>query len=152
MKGGSSIIFLIIVIVVFYFLMIVPQRRQQRKRTDMMKQIGPGARVMTASGLYAEIVETRGDVVVARIADGVVVEMDSRAVVRVIEEAAQDEEFEEPTENEDGHRLGAPDEYEDEDEEFEDEEFDDEEEDESDEDDSDEAGRQFDEHLKRHGE
>ncbi|GMA59837.1 hypothetical protein GCM10025859_02770 [Alicyclobacillus fastidiosus] len=71
----------------------------------MMKELAPGAKIMTASGIYAEVAEIHGDIIVARIADGVEVEMDTRAVVRVVSEAT-----EVPAEDE--HPLGAPDEYE----------------------------------------
>lgn len=111
MKGGSSLIFLVIVVIVFYFLLILPQRRQQRKKAEMMKQLAPGSRVMTASGIYGDVVEIDGDIVIVEIAEGVEIEMDQRAIVRVISEGYAYEE-EEPTENEDGHVLGAPDEVE----------------------------------------
>ncbi|EJY56315.1 preprotein translocase, YajC subunit [Alicyclobacillus hesperidum URH17-3-68] len=138
MKGGSSLIFLIIVVIVFYFLMIVPQRRQQKKRAEMMKQIGPGARVMTASGLYAEVVETRGDIVVAQIAEGVNVEMDQRAVVRVIEEgpAQYNDEVDELPEADDNVVSGVSETVDQVDDELT----------------SSDAERQFDEHHKQHGE
>ncbi|GMA56280.1 preprotein translocase subunit YajC [Alicyclobacillus sacchari] len=137
MKGGSSLIFLIIVVIVFYFLMIVPQRRQQKKRAEMMKQIGPGARVMTASGLYAEIIETRGDIVVAQIADGVNVEMDQRAVVRVIEEGPtqHDDEADELPEVDAEAMSGVSEAVADTDDDFT----------------GSDAQRQFDEHHKQHG-
>ncbi|WP_367307279.1 preprotein translocase subunit YajC [Alicyclobacillus acidocaldarius] len=63
-------------------------------RAEMMKKLGPGARVMTAAGLYGEIVAMQGDIAIVRIADGVDVEMDQRAIVRVVEEG-RDVEHEE---------------------------------------------------------
>lgn len=94
LKGSSSILFLILLIVVFYVLILLPQRRQQKSRAEMMKKLGPGARVMTAAGLYGEIVAMQGDIAIVRIADGVDVEMDQRAIVRVVEEG-RDVEHEE---------------------------------------------------------
>lgn len=134
MKGGSSLIFLVVLVIVFYFLLILPQRRNQKKKADMMKQLSPGAKVMTASGIYAEVVEIHDDIVIAQIAEGVEIEMDQRAVVRVVSEgpAFSDEADDELLENEDGHPLGAP-EYEEED-------------------DEDEATREFDSHVEDHGE
>lgn len=139
LKGSSSILFLILLIVVFYVLILLPQRRQQKNRAEMMKKLGPGARVMTAAGLYGEIVAMRGDIAVIRIADGVDVEMDQRAIVRVIEEGHEpepedeiDEADETPedadgaVENDGGH---SSDEH----------------------DGTSEAAREFDEHRKEHG-
>lgn len=102
MKGGS-LLFLVILVIVFYFLMIVPQRRQQKKKAEMMKQLGPGAKVMTASGIYAEVVEIHDDIIVARVAPDVEIEMDARAVTRVVSEGTSYDEDEE------AHELGAPD-------------------------------------------
>ena len=84
---GSSLIFLVVVVVVLYAVMILPQRRQQKQKAEMMKKLGPGSKVLTASGIYAQIVEMQDNVVVAKIADGVEVELDPRAVVRVVEAA-----------------------------------------------------------------
>lgn len=109
---GSNLIFLVILVVVFYFLLILPQRRQQKKKAEMRKQLNPGSRVMTASGIYGDIAEIHDDIIVVRIADGVEIEMDTRAIVRVVSEAPEQDDEVEETENADGHLLGAPDEHE----------------------------------------
>ncbi|AEJ44132.1 preprotein translocase, YajC subunit [Alicyclobacillus acidocaldarius subsp. acidocaldarius Tc-4-1] len=107
---------MILLIVVFYVLILLPQRRQQKSRAEMMKKLGPGARVMTAAGLYGEIVAMQGDIAIVRIADGVDVEMDQRAIVRVVEEghgAEHDEAEDEADEAEDrgvDHDVEATDE------------------------------------------
>ncbi|MFB5190111.1 preprotein translocase subunit YajC [Alicyclobacillus fastidiosus] len=129
---GNSLIFLVILVVVFYFLLILPQRRNQKKKAEMMKGLAPGAKIMTASGIYAEVAEIHDDIIVARVAEGVEVEMDSRAVVRVVSEATAV-----PAQGE--HPLGAPDEYEED-------EFDDSEEAFSEED-GEEDEQEVDEHL-----
>ncbi|WAH38427.1 preprotein translocase subunit YajC [Alicyclobacillus dauci] len=107
---ANSLIFLVILVIVFYFLLILPQRRQQKKKTEMMKQVGPGAKIMTASGIYGEIAEMHDDIVVVRVAEGVELEMDQRAIVRVVSEGNGFGT------NAPSHELGAP-EHEDDDEE-----------------------------------
>lgn len=74
---------------VFYFLFIVPNRRQQKNRQQMMQRLGPGAKVLTAGGMYAQIVEVHGDIIVAKIAAEVEIELDSRSIVRVVEPAPE---------------------------------------------------------------
>ncbi|MCL6548918.1 MAG: preprotein translocase subunit YajC [Alicyclobacillus sp.] len=83
---------MIAMIAVFYFLLIVPQRRQQKQRSAMMAQLGPGAKVLTSSGIYGHVVNVRNDILRVRIAPDVEVEMDNRAVVRVVEPAPPSEE------------------------------------------------------------
>ncbi|MDI9260546.1 preprotein translocase subunit YajC [Alicyclobacillus sendaiensis] len=138
MKGSSSILFLILLIVVFYVLILLPQRRQQKNRAEMLKKLGPGARIMTAAGLYGEIVAMQGDIAIVRIADGVDVEMDQRAIVRVLEEG-RELDHEEPVEEDEAEERDhegrdehgeVPDEASDE---------------------VSEAEREFDEHRKEHG-
>lgn len=85
--NSSSLIFLVIVVIAVYALMILPQRRQQKQKAEMMRKLAPGARVLTASGIFAQVIEIRDSAIVMRIADDVVVEMDPRAVVRVVGEA-----------------------------------------------------------------
>ncbi|GEO27126.1 hypothetical protein AAC03nite_29110 [Alicyclobacillus acidoterrestris] len=112
---GNSLIFLVILVIVFYFLMILPQRRNQKKKAQMMRELAPGTKIMTASGIYAEVAEVHGDILVARVAEGVEIEMDTRAVVRVVSEAPA-AEAEDAVEDEtvEEHPLGPPDEYADE--------------------------------------
>lgn len=95
----SNILLIVIVLAVFYALMILPQRRQARQRTTMMKQLGPGAKVVTTSGIYGEVVEVTDDRIYVDIAPDVEVELDPRAILRVVEpagSASRDDSMNEP--------------------------------------------------------
>lgn len=94
----GNILLIVIVLAVFYALMILPQRRQAKQRTAMMKQLGPGARVVTSSGMYGDVVEITEDRIYVEIAPDVEVELDPRAVVRVVEPAISEHISEEPQE------------------------------------------------------
>ncbi|MCL6516511.1 preprotein translocase subunit YajC [Alicyclobacillus sp.] len=85
----QNIILLVVMLVVFYALLILPQRRQQKQRQTMMKQLGPGAKILTTSGIFGRVVQVQDDVLVVNIADGVDIQLDSRAVLRVVEPAPQ---------------------------------------------------------------
>jgi preprotein translocase subunit YajC len=85
----QNIILLVVMLVVFYALLIVPQRRQQKQRQNMMKQLGPGAKILTTAGIFGRVVQVNDDVLVVNIADGVDIQLDSRAVLRVVEPAPQ---------------------------------------------------------------
>jgi preprotein translocase subunit YajC len=82
---SQSIIYLVILLVVFYVLMFLPQRRQQKKKQTMMASLNPGAKVLTSGGIYAVVISVHDSVIVAKIAQDVEIELDSRAIIRVIE-------------------------------------------------------------------
>lgn len=80
----SNILLLVVLLGVFYVLLILPQRRQQKQRSTMMQQLGPGARVLTAGGIYATVVAVHSEGITATISDGIEVELDNRAILRVV--------------------------------------------------------------------
>ena len=58
--GGGSFFPLLLFIMVplgMYFLMIRPQQRRQRELARMQSALGPGAEVMTGSGMYGTVTE-----------------------------------------------------------------------------------------------
>jgi preprotein translocase subunit YajC len=85
--GMSNIILLVVLLGVFYALMILPQRKQQKARQLMREQLLPGAKILTHSGIFGQVVEVRNDVMVVELARDVEVEMDTRAVLRIVEKA-----------------------------------------------------------------
>jgi preprotein translocase subunit YajC len=92
----GNILLIVIVLAVFYALMILPQRKQAKQRTAMMKQLGVGARVVTTSGMYGDVAEVTDDRVYVLIAPDVEVELDPRAILRVVEAAPAEVEHTEP--------------------------------------------------------
>lgn len=86
----SSLLIIVVFVIAFYVLMILPQRRQQKQKQQMMQKLAPGAKVMTSAGIFARIVEIRDNIVLASIATGVTIELDSRAVVRVVESSPEE--------------------------------------------------------------
>jgi preprotein translocase subunit YajC len=85
--GIQNIVLLVILLGVFYALMILPQRKQQKARQLMREQLVPGAKILTHSGIFGQVVEVRDDVMVVELARDVEVEMDTRAVLRIVEQA-----------------------------------------------------------------
>ncbi len=94
MKSGNLIL-IVVMLVVLYVLLILPQRRQQKQRNNMMQQLGPGAKILTAGGMYATVTAMTDTGVRAVIADGVEVDFDNRAVVRVVQGAPASDSTEE---------------------------------------------------------
>ncbi len=83
----ENLILIVVVIAVFYFLLMMPQRRQQKQRQQMMQQLGPGAEVLTAGGIYGKIVSINDDQYLIEVANGVELKMDQRSIVRVVQGA-----------------------------------------------------------------
>lgn len=101
----QNIILIVVMLAVFYALLILPQRRQQKKKQQMMQQLGVGAKVLLTSGIYGEVMEMADDRLYVEIAPDVEIEVDSRAVMRVVEtsrpepvDEPQPEQLEESTE------------------------------------------------------
>lgn len=96
-SSGSSalpLLFVILIIGAMYFLMIRPQQRRNREMQSMQASLGPGAEVMTNSGIYGEIVEIdeSDGTVLLEIAPDVVVKVARGAIARTVTPAGQDTE------------------------------------------------------------
>jgi preprotein translocase subunit YajC len=89
------LIFLLVVSVLMWFLFVMPQRRRQSAQRAMIESIEPGVEVLTAGGLYGDVVEVGDDELAIEIAPGVVVRISSRAVASVIPPDAYEDEEEE---------------------------------------------------------
>ncbi|RIV28637.1 preprotein translocase subunit YajC [Alicyclobacillaceae bacterium I2511] len=98
MKLGN-ILLIVVILGVFYALMILPQRRQQKNRANMMKQLQPGSRVVTSAGIYGEVTAMGDSTLHVEIAPDTVVEMDLRAVTRVLPQETSDEDIDSATED-----------------------------------------------------
>ncbi|SDR26955.1 protein translocase subunit yajC [Thermostaphylospora chromogena] len=84
----TSLVPLILLFVVFYFLIIRPQRKRQQEQIRMQNSLTPGSRVMTTTGLFANVVAIDGDDVILEIAPGVESRWVKAAIGRVVTPAA----------------------------------------------------------------
>jgi preprotein translocase subunit YajC len=96
-SGGSSFLPLLLIIVFIfgmYFLMIRPQQRRNRELQQMQSSLGPGAVVMTSSGIYGTVeeVDEEEGIIDLEVADGVTLRVARAAVARVIAPAEADED------------------------------------------------------------
>ena len=83
MSGG----FLVLLIAMFgfmYFLLIRPQRQQQRRHTDLLASLKPGDEVVTAGGIYGEVVQLDAERVMLEIDDDVRIAVARRAIASVV--------------------------------------------------------------------
>ncbi len=85
-SGWQSFLMIGLMIVVFYFLLIRPQQRAEKKRKEMIDELKNGDKVVTNSGIFATVVDKKGDDrVVLRIADNTKVEFSKLAISKKIE-------------------------------------------------------------------
>jgi preprotein translocase subunit YajC len=64
--------------------MVTRGRKQQRELSATQDALVPGSRIMTSSGLFAEVVEVEDDAVVLEIAPGVHTRWNKRAIGQVL--------------------------------------------------------------------
>jgi preprotein translocase subunit YajC len=71
---------------VFYLMIIRPTRNRARAQQQLSDRLGIGARVMTTSGLFAEVVGFDDDAVLLETAPGVTMRWTKAAVARSLPE------------------------------------------------------------------
>jgi preprotein translocase subunit YajC len=114
--GSGFFLILLALFAIMYFLLIRPQRQQQRKHAEMLNELKVGDEIVTAGGIYGEVVQLDTERVMLEIDDDVRIAVSRRAIASVVppEEVQRletDEETakpEEPTELEDGVTAEEP--------------------------------------------
>jgi preprotein translocase subunit YajC len=77
------IIILVLLFGMFYFLMIRPMRQREKKHDEMVQQLNTGDRVITAGGVYGDIVDIKEDSVVIKIESGATMRVTKGSVLNV---------------------------------------------------------------------
>ena len=83
MSGG----FLVLLLAMFgfmYFLLIRPQRQQQRKHAELLSSLKPGDEVVTAGGIYGEVVQLDAERVMLEIDEDVRIAVARRAIASIV--------------------------------------------------------------------
>ena len=69
---SMNILLMVVIFAIFYFLIIRPQSKEARRLKSMLANLKRGDRVVTVGGIYGEVVEIRGDVVLLDLGDTVI--------------------------------------------------------------------------------
>ena len=104
----SFLVFLLFAFVLMWLLVVLPQRRRQAAQKAMLESIEPGVEVLTAGGLYGDVVEVGEDELAIEIAPGVVVRIATRSVATVVPPDAYEDEGEDVVEVEEEDAELAP--------------------------------------------
>jgi preprotein translocase subunit YajC len=67
-----------------YFLLVRPQRQQQRRHADLLASLKPGDEVVTAGGIYGEVVQLDAERVMLEIDEDVRIAVARRAIASVV--------------------------------------------------------------------
>jgi len=83
MQQYQSVIFFAAIVAAFYFLIIRPQKKRQNDQVELMKNLTPGAEILTIGGIYATIVSVDDDRVRIAVADGSELIVAKRAIAQL---------------------------------------------------------------------
>ena len=109
MKSLGPLVPFVLIIVAFYVLIIRPSRNRQRAQARLVDELAVGARVMTTSGLFAEVAAIQDDGVLLEVAPGVTMRWTKAAVARILPEPDADDASESKTDGDDAVLLeGTP--------------------------------------------
>lgn len=84
MESIGSFLPLILIVAVFYLLVIRPSQNRKKKMAELISNVGPGADIMTSSGIFGTVVSSTPEEIELSIAPGVVIRILPAAVSRVI--------------------------------------------------------------------
>ena len=82
--GSGFFVVLIVMFGFMYLLLIRPQRQQQRRHAELLAGLKPGDEIITAGGIYGDVVEVEPDRVTLEIAEDVHIEVARRAVASIV--------------------------------------------------------------------
>jgi preprotein translocase subunit YajC len=82
--SGGFLVLLLAMFGFMYFLLIRPQRQQQRRHTDLLASLKPGDEVVTAGGIYGEVVQVDAERVMLEIDEDVRIAVARRAIASVV--------------------------------------------------------------------
>jgi preprotein translocase subunit YajC len=96
--GGAGFFLIIIAFGFLYFVLIRPQKKRQVAQLRMLNELSVGDEVVTAGGIYGEIVGLGDEDVKVRIAPDIEVRVARRAIASVTPAATESAELEAPDE------------------------------------------------------
>ena len=98
--GGAGFFLIVIAFGFLYFVMVRPQKKRQVAQLRMLNDLAVGDEVVTAGGIYGEIVGLGEEDVTVRIAPQLDVRVARRAIASVTPAASESAELEAPKEPE----------------------------------------------------
>jgi preprotein translocase subunit YajC len=94
--SGPGFLLIVVAFGFLYFVIVRPQKKRQLQARQMLSELGVGAEVVTAGGIYGRVTELHDDNVVVEIAPQVSVRVARRAIATILPAAEAEEELAEP--------------------------------------------------------
>ena len=82
--GSGFFLVLLAMFAFLYFLLIRPQRAQQRKHAELLGALKPGDEVLTAGGIYGEVVQLDEERVMLEIDEDVRIAVARRSIASIV--------------------------------------------------------------------
>ncbi|MDD3466818.1 MAG: preprotein translocase subunit YajC [Campylobacterales bacterium] len=87
MEAIAQILPLVVLFAIIYFLVIRPQQVQAKKHKEMVEALDKGDKIITAGGVFAEVVKAETDFIKVKInEEGTIVKLSRDFVARKIDE------------------------------------------------------------------
>ena len=91
----GSILFLGLMMGMLYAIMIRPQQKRMKEHQALLRDLGEGDLVVTASGVHGAIAEVDGDIIWLEVAPEVELKLDRQSIARRIVDVDDDEDDDE---------------------------------------------------------
>lgn len=82
---------IIIIFVFFYLFLLRPQQKKAKEHQNTLNNLKKDDRVITAGGIYATVINVRENIVEAKIADGVNIQIAKQSISEVIKPKTQED-------------------------------------------------------------
>jgi preprotein translocase subunit YajC len=89
-ESAGTLVPFVLIVLAFYLLIIRPARKRASTATHLQDSLAVGQKIMTTSGMYAEIVAVEDVAVVLETSPGITGRWAKAAVARVLDETAGD--------------------------------------------------------------
>ena len=92
-EGGlfSTLLMFGLIIGIFYFLILRPQQKRQKERTEMLKALNKGDKVITSGGMHGTIAGIDEKTILLQVSDSIKLKFERSAIASVTREAESKE-------------------------------------------------------------
>jgi preprotein translocase subunit YajC len=87
----STLLMFVLIIGIFYFLILRPQQKRQKERTEMLKTLHKGDKVVTSGGIHGTIAGMDETTILLQVSDSLKLKVERTAIASVSKESAAKE-------------------------------------------------------------
>ncbi len=87
--GYPDLLFIVVIFIVMYFFILRPKMKEQKEMDRMLGALKKGDKVLTQSGMYADVHSVDGTIVTLKVADNIKIDFIKSAISKVIVDKAE---------------------------------------------------------------